>query len=995
MTTIRLDPRDYAVASDDVLQGERRLRRDLGTARSAMNQCYNMAGSDNGGEQFAASYDGAANGLVDRLEELSDGMREWSRALMACGALHANADHLAAGGTGSVAGFTDPGAGFEVCFGALQTSSGGNSSPVPGFEFVVDLIGYVWPDADTGKLRTASRAWQALSGDLRSMASEVDSWSSHLAGIDSPEKAHIIQSLNALSDDLSACADYAWGNDEGSLATACSMYADQVDEVHESSLVMLRDLAIEIAAGVAVSVALSFVTFGGAAAVGGAAMAARITYVAGKISASLGRLLAAAGRLANSIRIILMRIKTLKRWADFMAKGTRLTRVTYSFTDNALGAFGASFFTEDDTNPAVAAFSSGVAGVFGDALTSARYLDNFAGKAFAGGLEGVLEYGVSETLGDRNYSAQAAILSTGMGTVGGAVRSTVDVGGSAAMRSIDARMTSKAPTLSGSATPGAQVGGVSHVEVDAPTNGGAAAVGVVVAGGGVTIHSDSPTTGGSAPDGVVVAGGGVDVHSDAPVSTDISGEVAIDVAARQQSAEADGPEISTDIDPVDVDVDAHGGDGVATSPAGQVPAHVAGPPVDATVDAHAAPTAPAEVEVKAPAGTSAVEPSPGAATAAATPDSTVTPGQAVEGDAAPVRPVEGNADSVPQGVRGLDSDGTASTKADIDTTSQTGVAKGDTTVSTEAGGTPDSAKAKADTDLESSGDAGTKTDSARPDGEDTAIGDGDATVHADAAVDASASATADGHAVHADPADGDGVSQGAAGDSEVGKSATDGEVAAGGPVKMVAALEYPQGLTVLEVDGQPGHIRVEYINAAGETVISRPLPPPPSLDGLVLESNGKAYTQEMWAYDYDRATHNMENPTDNTAMLGRFEKDSVTSYERQATDNVDYAHFNMKDGRWDEVSKSLGIDNDAMYRLFNRPFMDEVQSGGMNVRFSHDPRGFLPDELPQIATADGLSKVDDLSGVPSLGKELYELKAGGYAWQVEPKLMVAPPAPGS
>jgi hypothetical protein len=52
------------------------------------------------------------------------------------------------------------------------------------------------------------------------------------------------------------------------LATACDDYAEQVDNTRQTIKDLIKDLAIEIGATAVISGALSFVTFGGAAAVG-------------------------------------------------------------------------------------------------------------------------------------------------------------------------------------------------------------------------------------------------------------------------------------------------------------------------------------------------------------------------------------------------------------------------------------------------------------------------------------------------------------------------------------------------------------------------------------------------------------------------------------------------------------------------------------------------------------------------------------------------------
>ncbi len=74
---------------------------------------------------------------------------------------------------------------------------------------------------------------------------------------------------------------------------ACEDYAKQVDETRQTIKELLKDLAIECGVTAGVSVGLSFVTFGGAAAVGAGVIAARAVRYAHRILTALKALRAA------------------------------------------------------------------------------------------------------------------------------------------------------------------------------------------------------------------------------------------------------------------------------------------------------------------------------------------------------------------------------------------------------------------------------------------------------------------------------------------------------------------------------------------------------------------------------------------------------------------------------------------------------------------------------------------------------------------------------
>ena len=105
---------------------------------------------------------------------------------------------------------------------------------------------------------------------------------------------------------------------------ACEDYAKQVDETRQTIKDLLKDLAIECGVTAGVSIALSFVTFGGAAAVGAGVIAARAVKYAHRILTALKALKAARAVLKlaknapklNRVRRALEDLKTARKLAQ-------------------------------------------------------------------------------------------------------------------------------------------------------------------------------------------------------------------------------------------------------------------------------------------------------------------------------------------------------------------------------------------------------------------------------------------------------------------------------------------------------------------------------------------------------------------------------------------------------------------------------------------------------------------------------------------------------
>ncbi|WP_084038773.1 glycohydrolase toxin TNT-related protein [Demequina sp. NBRC 110053] len=611
MPTLDLDPRDYATAGDNALARERALSRVIGSASSGLSGGYNMAGSDDGGERFAQAYDTAARGIFDAADDAADGARNLGRALIYAGALHSAAERGARGETGAGPGFADPGAGGGASTAYPPTSSGGNPMPVPGLEMIIDFLGgLLWPDADTDRLRNAADAWSQFSRDLTSEATELRRVAADLSGITSGEKSGFDERVNELADRLDEIAQ-AVGGGEG-IASQCTSYAQQVDDTREQSLIMLRDLAIEIAATVAVSAALSFVTFGGAAAVGAGAVAARTAWYGARIATLITRLRAVAMTVATKLDDLVASVRALQRWRAWQATGSLGSKVTFEAVTDGVGVFGASFLTADDTNPFLAGATAMGGGAFANVLTSNRYLDNFAGRVFGGQISAATEYGAITAIEGEEFNLTDLFMSVGLGTVGAGVTGVFG-GKTRAARDI----------TSGQHQAELGAGGMSSSSLPAnPTNTGAAAGGVAADGrSGPNPDFDGPQTGASDPGSDAGADGPVSIQtgdaptvgaSDATAATPTGGGTPVPQGEAPVATGGDAggaaPQGSAATPPAGEARVASGGDGTPSSLTGD-PAPVAdATPATPSSEATAAPqAAPAGSD---PSGATAAEPAP-------------------------------------------------------------------------------------------------------------------------------------------------------------------------------------------------------------------------------------------------------------------------------------------------------------------------------------------------------------------------------------------------
>jgi hypothetical protein len=262
-----------------------------------------MAGDDTTSEDFVENYDAAATDTVAAFAELTTAYGNLAVLTSTSGANHREANRRSVYRKGGGPDGDDREPQPEVVSPYTPPSSlGGDNADMPEFwNLIVDhLQGYAWPSADTGKLREAASTWRAAAGTIDRAPSYATVASAQIGAQRSPEVPFATSALRELgtqSKDLAAqCRE---------LATACDDYAEQVDQTRQTIKDLVRDLAIEIGATAVVSGIASFVTFGGAAVVGGGVATARAIACANKII----RVLAAL----KAVRAVAVMARTLPK----------------------------------------------------------------------------------------------------------------------------------------------------------------------------------------------------------------------------------------------------------------------------------------------------------------------------------------------------------------------------------------------------------------------------------------------------------------------------------------------------------------------------------------------------------------------------------------------------------------------------------------------------------------------------------------------------------
>lgn len=307
---------------------------------SGLDACGAMAGDDTCGEAWAAQYDPAAAKAVQAGCDLGD-----AGAHLANITNVALVNHQAADGGAMLSG-PPPFQGsdgdenpnhYAVSLSAPAPSSAqGGTGDVPGWWHWLagHLEGWFWPDADTGKLRSAGSTWSKAATELTATTYLVDGAIGDYALITSPEVHAANRALNDLKHHVTELAG-AFTD----LGKACTQYAQDVDDKHqeiEDELASFIEWTIGIEVGGAI---LGALTFGGGEVAAQAAEGAEIANAASKVRRVLQALLELARGVATTITAILTRItEALGEIGRFLKGGKQIAEIEEASTADAMAA---------------------------------------------------------------------------------------------------------------------------------------------------------------------------------------------------------------------------------------------------------------------------------------------------------------------------------------------------------------------------------------------------------------------------------------------------------------------------------------------------------------------------------------------------------------------------------------------------------------------------------------------------------------------------------
>jgi hypothetical protein len=292
----------YVDAAMAFQEGNRAAADEHGALVAALSRTAGMAGDDSTATAFARDYDGAAREAIAGLADVVTAFAALGRLTETSLANHAAAEarSILPGAVVDDSCLDLPASAYAAVLPATPPSSLGGDPPALTAQeaWILDRIeGFVWPDADTARLRDAAALWRRTADRLDTLADTCRIAGHALATQRSPE----IPLALAAVDDLAATIRGLAGSC-AALGDHCTAHADAVEAAHAQLRALLAEILRLVVEGLVVSAVLGALSAGTGAGLAVAAVAARVATYSPRFHAILAALRALTTATAVSVR---------------------------------------------------------------------------------------------------------------------------------------------------------------------------------------------------------------------------------------------------------------------------------------------------------------------------------------------------------------------------------------------------------------------------------------------------------------------------------------------------------------------------------------------------------------------------------------------------------------------------------------------------------------------------------------------------------------------
>lgn len=272
-----------------------------------------MAGSDDAGTAWAASYDARVGEVLGAVNDLTLALENYGGVIIQAGYNHAVAEHNATPGAGAPPVKPPEPVSVAGVLSAPPSAGGPGKGLIDNAIGLADQVGVPVPDGDTEKIDKAAQAWDRLATvyQTKTVVEALEVNARRFSDTKSPEVEFIGRDLLELRDATKAILDSC-----AELSKSCNDYRTALDELRNNIGGILEDLAIELGATAAIGIAASFVTFG----VGAVAATAKAAHTITKFAKIIG-LAVASWKMTKNIG------KGVQKIADIAKVRKQLERI--------------------------------------------------------------------------------------------------------------------------------------------------------------------------------------------------------------------------------------------------------------------------------------------------------------------------------------------------------------------------------------------------------------------------------------------------------------------------------------------------------------------------------------------------------------------------------------------------------------------------------------------------------------------------------------------
>lgn len=297
MTTIVVDPQRLMECAGHVSAAQGDVLTAMDAVAAGLSGSGGMAGNDPAGRDWCAAYDPAASRLLRLTADVADGLGAHVCALNESAAAYHAAETWFGGRS---AGPLVPASARDAAAArTIPEAQGGNpfASSDELTQQLVNVIGTVWPNGDTERLRAASAQWGAMAASLDSVRrTSLSKADGALDGLASPA----VSAAGDRGRDFGSALAHLSGG-AARLGEACRDLAGHIDETHQEVQKEVTALAAEIGVTVLLSALTSVISAGTSAVLGGMAVGGRVALAIARVSSLFQRLAALARPIAEKI----------------------------------------------------------------------------------------------------------------------------------------------------------------------------------------------------------------------------------------------------------------------------------------------------------------------------------------------------------------------------------------------------------------------------------------------------------------------------------------------------------------------------------------------------------------------------------------------------------------------------------------------------------------------------------------------------------------------